>query len=316
MQFRVPRTLTTLCVVVAATSCGDRESTSVTPAAPSTPPPTLRISGIPPSLSPGQSIQLTAELVAADGGVSACAAGWAVDDSRVATVSPAGLLTGGMTGYARAAATCQGISASAEIKTSAPSPYQWIIVAHDSDVPSEFGVAATVEFLEGPRRGERIPIGSVFTNGTPGTEWPVRVRLTASDYADTETVLAETTGKRRNSNSPLFDFQIPMRFVADASTDTYVRQMSRTEMEIAHPFEPRSSGTVQIRTWWSVDYNDVLHVDLWCDGERLAGVAQRFGSAGHGLSHPVNAPARCEVRLRQSKSDAATRYRIAIRYPH
>jgi hypothetical protein len=86
-------------------------------------------------------------------------------------------------------------------------------------------------------------------------------------------------------------------------------------MEIAHPFEVRRAGTVEIRTWWSVDYNDRLFVDLWCGGVRVSGVSQLFGSAGHGFSHSVSGPAACEVRLRQSKSDAATHYRVAIRYP-
>jgi hypothetical protein len=207
---RILRGLTTLCVVVATASCGDRrEPPPPTPASPSVPPPTLRISGVPPALSPGQTAQMSAELVAADGRVSPCTASWAVDDPRVATVSPTGLLTGGMTGYVRIAGTCQGISAAVETKTSAPSPYQWIIVAHDSALPTEFGVAATLEFLDGPRAGEKIRLGSVFTNGTPGTEWPVRARLNATDYAETEIVLAEATGKRRNSTSPLFDFRIP-----------------------------------------------------------------------------------------------------------
>ena len=310
---RVLRAVMVLCLSLAVLSC-DSEKRTV-PTAPAPRPAALRIAGVPPALSPGGTTQLKAELVFADGLVKECASGWSVDDPRVATVTPGGLMTGGLTGFVRVTATCDGLLATAETRTSALSTYQWIIVAHDSEVLTESGVAATVEFLDGPRAGERMPIGSVFTNGTPGTEWPVRVRLTARDFATTDAVLAETTGKRRNSNSPLFDFRIPMVFASDSDTDTYIRRMSRTESEIAHPFEVKRSGTVEIRTWWSVDYNDRLFVDLWCGGTRISGVTQQFGSAGSGLSQTVGGPASCEVRLRQAKSDASTHYRVAIRYP-
>lgn len=301
------------CASLAAGSCGN--DAGPTPTGPTPSPSSLRITGVPPALSPGETTQLRAEVTVGDGSVKSCAASWSVDDTRVATVTAGGLLTGGLTGFARVTATCEGLNATVDTRTSAPSPYQWIIVAYDREVPTEFGISATLEFLEGPRAGERMMLGSVFTNGTPGTEWPVRVRLTARDFASTDAVLAETTGQRRNPTSPLFDFRIPMTFAADADTDTHVRRMSRDLMEIAHPFELRKAGTVEVRTWWSVDYNDTLLVDLWCGGARIAGVTQVFGSAGHGFSQSVGGPAACEVRLRQSKSDAATQYRVAIRYP-
>lgn len=85
-------------------------------------------------------------------------------------------------------------------------------------------------------------------------------------------------------------------------------------MTFAHPFTMRAAGPVQIRTWWIVDYNDRLHVELWCGGKLLRSVTQLFASLGDGFTHTVPAAGACEVRLRQSKSDAETNYRVAIRY--
>lgn len=220
-----------------------------------------------------------------------------------------------MTGYVRVSAVCEGLTAAAETRIEAPNPYRLIIVAFDKDVPGEFGVAATMEFVEGPRAGQRISTASVFGPGVADVPWPVKVRFTAEDYEPLDFVLSESTGTRRNKDSPLFDFRIPMTFSADVSTDTYVRTLSRTEMEGTHPFTMRTAGDVAVRTWWSVDYNDSIDVELWCGGRLERAIQQRFGSAGAGFTHSVSQPASCEVRVRQKKSDAGTHYRIAIRYP-
>ena len=274
----------------------------------------LRVSGMPAELSPGGTVQLKAEVILANGSVKECLAVWSVDDSRVVVVSTTGLVTAGLTGFASVTASCEGLSAQAAAKVTALNPYKLVIVAYDSEVPSEFGVSTEMEFLDGPSAGQRVPTGWVWTNGLPDVTWPVRVRFTAEDYEPKEFVLAESTGKRRNSTSPLFDFRIPMKFVADAQTDTYVRRMSKAESQMAHPFTMRVPGPVQIRTWWSVDYNDRLSVELWCNGAMLAARTQLAGSAGSGLTQDAPAGS-CETRLRQSKSDASTHYRVAIRYP-
>ena len=86
--------------------------------------------------------------------------------------------------------------------------------------------------------------------------------------------------------------------------------------EIVHPFRTVAAGPVQIRTWWSVDYNDALRIELWCEGGLLRTGTQRAGSAGGVFTQDAPGPAGCEMRLRQVKSDAGTKYRVAIRYPH
>lgn len=274
----------------------------------------VRVTGLPPELSPGTTVTLHAEAVLSNGAVKQCSALWTIDDPRVATISPAGLLTAQVTGYATVTAACEQHSAQALLKVSAVNPYTLIIVAYDSEVPNEFGIKTVMEFLDGPRAGERVTTDWIFSDGLTNIQWPVRVRFTADDFAPVEFVLAESTGSRRNSKSHLFDFRVPMTFTPDASTDTYVRRMSQTDMEIAHPFVMRQPGPVVVRTWWSVDYNDTLAVQLWCNGALLASRTQLFGSAGNGLTHDAPAGA-CETRLRQGKRDAYTHYRVAIRYP-
>ena len=196
------------------------------------------------------------------------------------------------------------------------SSYQLVIVAFDSEVRTDFGVRARMEFLDGPRAGEIIETTHALGNAFGNIMWPVKVRFTAEDYAPKEFVLSESTGTRHNPDSILYDFWIPMTFTPDAFTDTYTRTLSQTQMEIAHPFMLRVPGPVRVRTWWSIDYNDGLFVELVCGGRLLQRVDQQYGSGGDGFIYDVPDPGPCEVRLRQLKPDARTHYRVAITYPH
>ena len=177
-------------------------------------------------------------------------------------------------------------------------------------------VRANMEFLDGLRAGQRVAWTILEHEPLSDVAWPVKVRFTADSYEPKDFILSEATGRRRNSMSHLFDFHVPMTFVPDTMTDTYVRTMSETESIIAHSFTMRVPGAVQIRTWWMVDYNDHLIIELWCGGRMLRTATQGYGSAGDGFTHDVSTPGACEVRLRQSKSDASTNYRLAIKYPH
>src|SRR5687768_17547314 len=142
--------------LLATSGCGgDRGVEPTAPSSPGNPPLSLKISGVPASLAPGASTQLRAEATLADGTTRQCAASWSVSDTRVATVDAAGLLTGGITGYVTVTAACEGLAVAADTKTSAACPYSLVIVAVDREVRTEFGVAATLEFLDGPRAGER-----------------------------------------------------------------------------------------------------------------------------------------------------------------
>ena len=134
--------------------------------------------------------------------------------------------------------------------------------------PSMKLVRANMEFLDGPRAGQRVAWTILEHEPLSDVAWPW-VRFTADSYEPKDFILSEATGRRRNSMSHLFDFHVPMTFVPDTMTDTYVRTMSETESIIAHSFTMRVPGAVQIRTWWMVDYNDHLIIELWCGGRML-----------------------------------------------
>lgn len=281
---------------------------------------TLRIAGLPGAVSPGSSTQLMAEIVQGPS-VKDCPATWNADNAPVATISSSGLLTAALTGYAMITASCEGLSARVEVKVEARNPYALVLHPYDSELrndypESSYGVRATVEFLDGPRTGEKVTTtGTSWSELTGVPTWPIRVRLTARDYESRDFVIAESTGHRRNPSSSVFDLPIEMRFTPDASTDTYVRRMTTEQSEISHPFTMRVPGTVEVRTWWSVDYKDRLGITLSCNNQAIGNVTQMEGSAGDGYSWYVGTPGPCAVTLRQYLSDAYTFYRVAIRYP-
>lgn len=306
-------------VALLAAACG-RASPTAPPKVPIPDSPSisaLRIAGLPRTLSPGSTAQMTAEVVLETGSVKQCAAAaWSVDDASVASVSSSGLLTAGVTGYVNVAASCEGLTTRAETKIEALRSYRLSIIPYDNELeapPAMKPVRANMEFLDGPRAGQRVTFESLEKEPLSDVVWPATVRFTADGYESRDFILSEATGGRRNPTSPLFDFRVPMTFAPDALTDTYVRTMSDTEMIIAHPFTMRMPGHVQIRTWWAVDYNDRLSLELWCGSRMLRSITQG-SSAGDGFTHDVLTAGACEVRLRQHKSDARTNYRVAIRY--
>ena len=280
----------------------------------------IRIAGLPRALSPGSTAQLTVEIVLQTGAVKECAAPtWSIDDASVARVSSSGLLTGARTGYVNVTASCEGLTSRAETRIEALLPFRLSIFPYDKELeppPAMKLVRATMEFIDGPRAGQRVAWETLEHEPLSDVAWPAKVRFTAESYEPTDFILSEATGERRNSMSTLFDFHVPMTFAPDALTDTFVRTMSDTESLITHPFTMRQPGAVHIRTWWMVDYNDRLSIELWCGGRMLRTATQSYGSAGAGFTHNVSTAGACDVRLRQHKSDASTNYRVAITYPH
>ena len=280
----------------------------------------VRIAGIPPALSPGATAQLAAEAVLETGVVKECAAGWLVDDAKVASVSSSGLLTGRNTGYVNVSATCNGVTARAETKVEALRTYHVVIIPYDSEIyepPVMKPLVADIEFLDGPRAGQKMRLASFYRDGMLDVTWPVKVRLTADGYEPKDVVLADNTGERPNQSSDWFDFWVPMTFSQDALTDTFVHELSPAEKIITYPVTLRAPGPVQVRTWWWGDYDSDLFVELTCDGKLLLGHGYWIGGPtngirGAGFTANVPADTACQVRVRQTVG--YPRYRIAIRY--
>ena len=313
-------------VALLAAACGGRPSPSPTaPGGTNTPTgpsiSALRITGLPTALSPGSTAQLTAEAVLDTGIVKECPAAWSVDNAKVASVSSSGLLTGGTTGYVKVAASCNGLTAQAETKVQAVRPYHVVIVPYDSEMyapPVMKPLTANMEFLDGPRAGQKMPVASFYRDGMPDVVWPVKVRFTADGYEPKDFVLADTAGERPNETSAWFDFWVPMTFAPDALTDTFVRELSPTEPVFTHPFTMRLPGPVQVRTWWWGDYDADLFVELTCGGKPLLlghGYwigGPKGGTRGDGFTANIPAATGCEVRIRQKIG--YPRVRVAISY--
>ena len=145
-----------------------------------------------------------------------------------------------------------------------------------------------------------------------GGTLPVKVRFTAESYESKDFVISEATGTPR-ATRVLWDFPLPMTFVADSLTDTFVRMVSSADKEISYPFTLRVPGAVRVRNWWSLDYNDRFVVELWCGGQRLRQFFERGWSNG-GFTQDVQSAGQCEVKLRPD-INGATPHRIAITYP-
>ena len=302
-------------MLVSASTCGDSS-----PTAPATAPPEvgsgqLRISGLPPSLRPSATAQLTAQHVMGNGTERECAASWSIDDPQVASLSATGLLTARNTGYGTVMASCAGLSARGETKVEAPVSQSLLVLAHDSALPPDSCLRATMELLDGPLAGGTVTTGCfgfILPRERYGGVLPVKVRFTAESYESKDFIISEAT-RATEPNRFTWSFLVPMTFVADPLTDTFVLTLKYTDRNVAIPFTLRSPGAVRVRTRWALDYNDRLFVELWCDGQRLREYSERMESAG-GFTQDVQSAGACEVKLTPAIGGFVT-LRVAITYP-
>jgi hypothetical protein len=254
---------------------------------------------------------LTAQRAASSGAAMACpvAIAWSSDNVKVATVSSTGVLMAVGGGYATVMASCGGLIATVETKVEAPNPFNWDVAVHDADWGGPvWGV--TMEFLDGPRKGEQVRFDYETLVTMP--VWPVKARLTAEDYQPRDVVFSETTAEIGHFYAV---FWTSMAFAPQPETDTYTGSLTRSVATASHRFTMRAPGNVRIRTWWGCD-DDVggPGFDLWCGGQRLWRGAAPY--KGGEVVQALASPASCEVQMWQWPQDTKTQYRIAITYPH
>lgn len=276
----------------------------------------LRIVGSSTTLSPGTSIQLKAEASIPSGVRKECAAKWLSDRPDIARIAADGVLTGITKGYAQITAACGTVTATIDAKVEASSPYSSEVLLMDVDWGG--GVRdATMEYLDGVRRGEQVAFGkSNYLRMTSAT-WPVKVRFAAKDYQSREFVFDESNASQLfpdYGSGPVALFSIPMTFVPQPFTDTYVGKLNPERRMASHTFARQDSGMVHIRSWWEIGSDHSLDptLELWCDGQRLR---REFApnNGGEVVQH-VARRAGCEVRMSTPYSNLE--YRVAITYPH
>jgi hypothetical protein len=276
----------------------------------------LRIVGSSTTLSPGTTIQLTAEASIPSGVRKECAAKWFSDRPDIASVAADGLLTGISKGYVQISAVCGTVTATMDAKVEAPSLYSSSV--HLMDLDWGGGVHyATMEYLDGARRGATVAFGESNHLSLTSETWPVKVRFAARDYQPREFVFDESHASDVFPDrgwGPAALFRIPMTFVLQPSTDTYVGLLNPDRKIGSHAFAPQASGMVRVRSWWAIgsDHSPDPTLELWCGGRRLR--RQFAPNNGEELAEPVAGGSACEVRMVTPYSDLE--YRVAITYPH
>ena len=297
------------CVLAAlVTACGSGSPTAPPPAGDGTLAlPDLRIVGVSRALSSGTSVQLKAEASVSSSGRTECHAAWSSDKPEIASITADGLLTALTGGYVHITASCTGATATVEAKVEAPNSYAWDIPVRDA----EWGGVVwhvTMEFLDGPRQGEKVPFENELIVRSP--VWPVKVRFTANDYQPLEFVFAESAGELFPGSVV---FWIRMVFTPEPDTDTYVGSLNPSVKTASHPFSARAPGSVRLRSWWNAD-DDVATptMELWCGGQRLR--REIAPDRGGEIVQALTSPAACEVKM--SVSSTNLEYRVAISYPH
>lgn len=305
-------------VAAVGAGCGSGKPSAPTPTSPTRPAAQqLEIRGLSSAITKGASIRLQAVITTA-GPERDCTprTQWATDDSAVARVSSDGILTAVISGFATVTATCDGLTASQRARVEAIVGRPWVYGRDVTLYPQMPGLSllsqpsASLEFLDGPLAGERHPQSDLPSMANLTV--PVTVRASARFYETTEFVLAETTEAFSNGHDATW--AIPMTYVGDPNTETYVESVSGSGPR--HTFAPRSAGLIEVGTFWVEDDPSsatYLTAQLWCEGRLLAqNIKRGGGNSGIAITQPIAAPSACEVRL----SGAVTRYRLTITYPH
>jgi hypothetical protein len=290
------------------TACGSESPTSPPPPGDGIPTLSdLRIVGASRALSSGTTVQLKAEASLSSGGRKECRAAWSSNKPEVASINADGVVSALTGGYANITASCTGVAATVEAKVEAPNSYDWDIPVRDA----EWGGIVwqvTMEYLDGPRQGEKVPFESELYVRSP--VWPVKVRFTSNDYQPLDFVLTESAGE-------LFPgavlFGIRMAFAPRPDTDTYTGALSPSINTASHAFTLRAPGTVRLRSWWHADDDVATPVmELWCGGRRIS--REIAPSRGGEIVQAVASSGACEVKM--SVSSTNLDYRVAITYPH
>jgi hypothetical protein len=132
-----------------------------------------------------------------------------------------------------------------------------------------------------------------------GTEHSVDVALDPTEH----TLALEGDGALCSFNLPSSYQSVCVPAGAERMSDTYA-------------FDIHRDGVFSVQTWWGVDYDDILYIDLKCGDVTTMHVESRFQSMG-GV-HRVNIAGGCRYQLAFKYSSGTTsvaRYRFRVEYP-
>jgi hypothetical protein len=181
--------------------------------------------------------------------------------------------------------------------------------------------AARVEIATGPDKGisTETDAGGRFTIAVRSRDAvlhvvragydPADVRIGTKDSVDVALAPTEQT-LAFEGNGALCSFNLP------SSYQTVCVPAGAERVSDTYGFDIHRDGVFSVQTWWGVDYNDILYVDLKCGDLTTMHVESRFQSTG-GV-HRVNIVGGCRYQLvfrYSSGTTSVARYRFRVEHP-
>lgn len=182
-----------------ALSCGGGSSSAPAPTAPTPTVSSISVSGIPGTIQPGQTSQLTATANFTNNTTQTCTsnATWASSNTAVATVSSAGLMTAVAQGSADIRATYSGMTGTGKVTVSAPPVFTLYGVVSEVDSTTTKVAGASLQVVDGPNANKGTTTdgnGYYSIPGLLGSSFTLRA--THSNYELTDNPVGLSGDKR------------------------------------------------------------------------------------------------------------------------
>lgn len=213
------------------------------PAAPTPTVTAVAVTGLGGTANPGQTAQLTAIATYSDGttGTVTEQATWSSQDSTVATVSPAGVVTYVATGETDIRATFQSVTGSAHVTVNTAPVIRHLLTGRVTDADSGRGLEnARVEVLDGPDAG-RVTSTNVEGNYTLSNlaEGTFNMRLSYPTFDAAQRVVTLTGATR-------LDVALRPTVDAAAAYGTYNISLRVVHQVCSTPVVPAPTGQLRL----------------------------------------------------------------------
>jgi hypothetical protein len=236
-------------------------------------------------------------------------------DNRV-IAGPAFLYTRG-SGFLTLTATCDGLTATTSIRVEGTWLPTRITTGDDAPGLEYMPTGSSVEILDGPRAGVRVPEDQFVT--VTGFTFPLTVRLTAPFYAPKDYVINRYAPQAKPPvNEELYVKKILLTYVGGGSSSAaFLAQGKdyRESPDATYPFTVKAAGTIEVATQWHKDFEDQykLITELWCGGQMLHRDTEDIFSPSPSVRfrETVAEPGACEIRVHRNSQA----YRITVTFP-
>jgi hypothetical protein len=264
-------------------------------------------------LRAGWTTQLSIAVERADISFGACttAATWQSSNDAVAAVNAGGLLIARSRGEATITASCDGKTATRTFRVVEGLTLSGLLIDADLSMILDRG---EVEVLDGPQAGYRTGAG-LGGFAIHEAAIPLRIRASSPGYQPTELIVTEASSQSLPDQNIVY-VTPRLRLAPEPGAEDFIGEAVAAGPigGARHTFRVGRSGTFRAQTWWSLDYNDGLALELRCGSRVLLTAHQHEQSYGQGFETLVE-PCDVDLILRPSKPSSTTRYRLRVRYP-